>query len=242
MIVSELFENLSYGELSNLSMSLEGSGEIRAEDQSKLVRYTNQALKLIYARFPHNRDYVNIRLSEGRHKYPLQTKYTVSANEVAADQQFILDSVTEPFEGNLLKIIGIRQEDIETTLIDETKPLKINSRYGIFSVQTLTYDTLYVGDPVDGAELRIEYQATHPRLTMPPDLTEVINLFPLLEEALELKVAARVYSSMNGEEYAAKASRLDAEYESVCQLIETKDLLQLSSSTEHDKLTNQGFV
>lgn len=59
MNVGDFFRNLSYGELSNLSMANSGDGTIRAEDQSRVIHYTNQALTRLYVRFAHNRNYGN---------------------------------------------------------------------------------------------------------------------------------------------------------------------------------------
>lgn len=241
MLVGDLFVNLSYGELSNLSIGNDGDGAIKDEAQPKLVRYANHALKMLNSRFPHNRDYVKIRLSADRQKYPLTKAYTVSAAQGDAADRFIIDNAEDPYEGNLLKVVGVQVPDDEDTEEDETEDMQFNTRSATCSVETLSYNTLYFREPVDGQELIVEIQLAHLNLTLPVDLGEEINISPILEEALELKVAARVYSTMNGEENAAKAARLNMEYEQLCQIVEQQDLMQLSETETTSKLSDKGF-
>ena len=42
MTIAELFQSLSYGELSNLALSLEGSGEIRSKDQPRILQAADE--------------------------------------------------------------------------------------------------------------------------------------------------------------------------------------------------------
>lgn len=245
MNVEQFFESLSFGELSNLKIGMEGAGSIDPVSQSKVAKFTNHALTQIHSRLPHNRNYVKIRLMETRKKYPLTILHAASDTDVGnTADRFIIDTVEDPFAGNLLKILSVKEpDDPTTTLVDETKQLTLNDRGSELSVETLRYDTLYFAEPEQDKELLVEYQYKHTPISVGTIvLSEEIDIAPVLEEALELKVAARIYSTMNGEENTAKAARLNQEFESAIALVKQNDLLQLSSSEAHSKLIDRGFV
>lgn len=238
MLISDLFTNLSFGELSNLSIGNEGNGTIKDSEQPKIVHYANQALTLIYSRFAHKVDYVNIMLVDGVTEYRLDPVHNVSDTDAGNTAvRFIQDTASDPFTGNFLKIRSVR--DVE----DLSEDLLLNDTRANLTVKTTSYDTLRIAEPEAGKMLQIEYQMRHSKLAISPvDPSEKIEIFPLLEEALEMKVAQRVFSSMNGEENAAKAARLSQEFSSYLALMDDRDLLQLSSTADHDKLTDRGFV
>ena len=90
MKVSELFYRLSVGELSNLSMSNEGSGEIREKDKGKLIVYTNAALKALHKRFVIVTKEVLVETIDHITNYPLKKRYALSSN-ANTPYKFIID-------------------------------------------------------------------------------------------------------------------------------------------------------
>ena len=52
MILSDYFTELSYGELSNTAMAVDGTGTIEEVHQPKVVRYLNEGLRRLHGRFP----------------------------------------------------------------------------------------------------------------------------------------------------------------------------------------------
>ena len=51
MKLPDLYRELSYGELSNLALGVEGSGAIAEEHQPRIVQFANEALLKLYSRF-----------------------------------------------------------------------------------------------------------------------------------------------------------------------------------------------
>jgi len=244
MNVGEFFEKLSLGELSNLNIGKEGAGFVSADKESTLITYTNTALKALYSRFAYKKSYVNLELQEDQNIYELNSLYAVTDTTPDNNNtRYIKDTVANPFKDDVIKILAIQQQDDPTTLyVDETQQLSVNVHPDYGGIKLLSYNRFYVPTPVAGTILKIEYQATHPELSNPMVPSEQIELIPMLHEALEMRVAARVYSSMNGEMNLAKADTLMRRYEHLCLLIEADDLMHETESVGHDKLRDKGFI
>lgn len=243
MNVGDFFERLSYGELSGLSIGMEGGGTIDPDSQNRIVSYTKTALTGLYSRFAHNISYVKLELVEGLHDYKLNAIHAVSNEDVNnTDPRYILDSVDDPFTDNVVKVLAIAQLDDPDTVEDESKELRLNVHPSLGGLKMPSYDKIYVPNPIAGAILNIEYQADHPKLSLPADETEEIYLAPLLHEALEMRVAARVYNAMSGEAHVTRAQLLQRRYEHLCLMAESKDLLQESETSTFDKVRDKGFV
>ena len=242
MNVGELFANLSFGELSNLSMGMDGAGTIEATAQPRLVHFANNGMTQLYSRFAHKRDYVKIQVQEDIQRYPLRTGHSAAGLEETTDELYVMDTVAEPFTGNVTKIISVRSQDDPDTTEDEEFNLLLNDNQSNCIVKTVTYDTLYFKEPVAGMILDIEVTQSPTVLSIPVAPSEEIDLHPLLNPALEYYVASRVYASMNGEENAAKAYQLKNQYEELLHLVDVEDLLQNSYTDSHSKLPDRGFL
>lgn len=217
MLLGELFTSLSYGELSNLSMGNDGTGLIASKDRNKLTHYTNQVLVELYTRFTHKVNYVEFTLQADKTEYALQAEYGVE---------------------NLGKILSVLLIDPVTS---EETDLLINDEDATCSVRTLTYDTIHIKDPLDGATMVLECQMLHTPLSIPCNLSEQITLVPILNAALECKVASKVYYSIGGEDALLKAQGLEAQYERICQMVESKDILQNTRTNAATNFTAAGF-
>ena len=73
-------------------------------------------------------------------------------------------------------------------------------------------------------------------------LNQEIILPPILEEALRVRIASRVYSPMDRENQAAKVAMLDNKYEMICSEAEQKNLINGSAFNTIGKLEARGFV
>lgn len=243
MKLGDFFAQLSYGELQDHAIGMNGAGTIEAAHQKRIVNFINKALTRLYTRLPDNRCYVNVTLSADIHTYSLRPIHNVSNTDAGNNApRYIQDTVADPFLGNLIKILAIRLEG--ETEDDPSTDLLINDRQNISSVRTMTHDTFYVNEPEDGQVFRVEMQLDHPRLTADTvNEDEEITLAPILYEALEARVAAMIYGAMKGEANMLKAQSLYADYERICQLAEKTDLLQSTSSASfNDKFSDKGFV
>lgn len=233
MTVEELFRQLSFGELSNLSIGSEGAGSIATTHHNRLIHYANQSLYRLYSRFVLKEKDLALTPIEGRTLYPIKLRYAQSnPAPIAGDPVFILDAAN-PFQGDLIKILAVYAEGpVEFYLND------IDVEESLFTPQP---DVLQIPRPKLGQVLAVVYQAKHPKLPE-DDLTSEIELPEVLHGALLAHIAHQVFSNMNGQENAAKSADHLARYEMVCTEVLERDLVASSVTSSTSKLHDRGFI
>lgn len=238
MKIVDLFRQLSYGKLSNLAISNEGSGEIVKEKWPQLVQYTNEALLALHSRFLLSEKTLLIELVNHITNYHLRRKYAeTSGSDV--DWPYIKDLPNEPFEEDLIRVLQVFDS--------EGRLLPLNDVENPRSLFTPQPNILQVPNPVGGTEICLVYQATHRRLDDRLDgpdniLDQQIDLPIYLENPLALYIAYKVFSDMNGQENIIKGQEYLAAYEAACLEIEHRDLVNQTYHTSHSKLEQRGFV
>lgn len=241
MKISQLFSQLSYGELSNLTIGDDGSGNIAEQHYPKLIYHAQQALTNLYSRFANRKAYIVVQQDELVQKYRIHPLYAVTdttPNNTAP--RHIIDTEQSPFTTPIIKILSIRKILEDSTLAEVDLLINDDTRVG--AVKTLAYDEIYIREPIQDEMLLVEVQLNHSVITLPVDLDYEISLAPVLEEALVLKVAARVFGSMNGQDNMIKAQSLNASYENVLQMVQFEDLLQNTSTEDHSRFVIGGWV
>ena len=203
MYLSEIFEQLTQGELSSLYMGKVDENGIQICDYPKIVPHINLAITELHKRFLLKWDEVVVQQYDEINIYYLQKKYAVT-DDTEAPTKYIVDSVYQPFKDNVLRIEKI---------IDELgRELFVNDSEEYWSVHTLSYDSIQVPYPEKENQMIITYRADADKILI-PDLdpkTTVISIPGYLVEALLLYVAARVFSNVNtdgvneGNTYMAK--------------------------------------
>jgi len=249
MLLRDLYQNLSHGELRHMFLGLDGSGEIDLNDQARIINFANRGLKRLYTRFVHEKGYVGLEVHKDIRTYKLTNEHAVSNVDPAnLETRYILDSADDPFTGEIVKVMSVRNDESEYEL---DKDLRVNDRDGFPLVKTTSYNTLYLKDPltdfIEPAEtlpvvLTLEYQKLHPHIPNNAVETTEIALLPMLEEALVFFVAGRIFSAMPSESNMLQAQTCFKEYERLCLMTEEDDLVQESSSESDDKLGMRGFV
>lgn len=234
MTLLDLLRRLSYGELSNLAISGEGSGNIKDESRAKLIAYANEGLTRIYSRFILSEKSVLVETVEGITNYHLKTRFAESSG---SDEpfQYIKDLFAEPFVEDVIRILDVYDSyGRKRVLNDDGDP---------DSLFTPRPDTLQVPHAKGGMALGIAYQARHPELFAEGHdvLGQYIDLPVFLEPALQQFVAHKVYSHMNGQDHVAKGIEYANAYEALCQEIESRDLTRSTWHTTHTKLEDRGF-
>lgn len=238
MKVQELFYRLSVGELSNLAMSKEGSGEIRPEDQGKLIVYVNAALTAIHKRFLLITREVLIETVDYITNYHLKTQYALSSNS-DEPYKYIIDLGGSPFDGEIIRILEV---------YDARKhKLPLNDPGHSESLFTPGPFTLQVPNPINRNALSVMYQANHKPLEFiglknDDVLAQEIDVPGFLEAAMTNHVAYKVFSHLNGQEHQAKAQEYLTLFDTDCAEIEEKDLINQSQSNTQTKLHERGFV
>lgn len=232
MNISDLYEKLSYGELSNLSISEEGSGTIIAAKRPRIIHYANTALLRIFSRMLLKENSLLITQLENITLYRLDKKHSVT-NPVAGYYSYIQDTADNLFDNDVIRITSVYDHNgIELPINDIDDPLSV------FIPQP---DVLQLPNPVEGAPLGVSYQARHAPLSYNTP-SQVIEIPETLEEALTALIAHYVFSHMNSQEAAAKGQEHLARYEAIVSEVTDRDLLTESSSTSSNRFSRNGWV
>jgi hypothetical protein len=238
MKIEDLFRELSLGELSNLAISNEGSGEIAVNKQPQMIQYVNDALVQLYSRFVLNEKELLIEQVENITQYHLRLRYTESAGDVGYDH-YIKDT-GNPFPNDLIRILAVWDAN--------GCKLPLNDSADCDSLFTPMPDTLQVPTPSAGDILSVVYQARAPKLSDRVDdgeielLQQEFELPVIFENALKQYVTHKVFFHMGGQENVVKASGYLNAYEADCALVEQRDLANQTVHTSHTKLEQRGFV
>lgn len=234
MNVTQLLARLSYGPLSNLSISNDGNGTIAAAKHPAIVDSLNEVLLDLYTRFDLFEKELIIEQIEGQTTYQLHSKYSIANPDAdPLTVPFIADSVANPFTNDLVKILAVY-------LVNGIL-LPLNDDAHVDSVFTPRVDTLQVPNPLGGVPLYVIYQAKHPALS-PTNLAGIIDVPAVMEKAVVSYVASRIYMHMNGQEHAAKAAEYMSLYEATCSDITKFDLVNSSASSVGTKFIQRGFA
>lgn len=235
MDVSELFSMLSTGELSNLSMSSNGSGTIILAQQPKLINYTNQALLRLYSRFVLKENDVLIQLYEFITFYHLIPKFSLSYVPTGSSDnepiRYLIDSSAEPFPDELLKVLSVYDS------FGRKLPLNDDEKHT--SLFTPQVKLLQVPNPIEETFLSVRYQQSHPKLL--GNLDQNISCPEILLGALTSYIAYKVFSHMNSADSNAKAQEFNQTYESICNEATDRDLVNSSISQSNTRFARGGW-
>lgn len=233
MTLDDLYTDLSYGELSNLSMSGDNGGSIQEESQPKIVRAANEALVRLYSRFILKENDVLIELESHITNYHLVERFSKTQGDEDETYRYILDTSNEPFKADVLKILQV--------FGDHGVEVPLNDGESFNSVFTPQHNVLQVPRPLQGRSLSILYQAAHEKLTDGDNSQEII-LPDVLHGALRAFIAYKVYSQINTQEATAKAQEHLNQFEAVCTEAIEKDLVNTSVSQTNSKFHKRGFA
>lgn len=138
MLLSEIFTQLTYGELSQVSL---GGGEAGAIDESnypQVLAHINLGLTSLYKRFPLKEGRVTFALQEGKTSYKLDTNEDVRFVQSGFDDEF-LDDINK----------------IERVMTDLGWELGLNNQADPYSCHTPSVITLRVPGPIVNQSLEL---------------------------------------------------------------------------------------
>jgi hypothetical protein len=254
MKISDLFRRLSYGELSNLAISAEGSGTLVETKHAQIIQYANEGLLRLFSRFNLREKHLLIEQVAHITNYHLKVEYVERANVLTpvlplaepaefpplVQFKYIKDRVDDPFEEDVIRILEVHDSlGNKFVLNDHGRP------ESLFTPQP---DVLQVPNPVVGQALGIKYQARHPilrheALNEDDDIQDQeIELPFYLEGALQAFIGSKVYSHMATQESLIKSQEYSRTFELICLETEQKDLVNQTFSTSHNKFYQRGFV
>jgi len=234
MKLSNIFEYLAQGELAQHYVATSSCGSIEPENYHKLIPNINMALLELYKRFPVSRKGVLIVVNPIITHYHLREKYAINS-ALPATNKYIMDSVEEPFKGDILLI-----EDV----VDEIGTvLYLNEDTTQYSIYTPTFDTVTIPAPELGQYLNVGYRAAPehiPSVGIDPEEYEVL-LPPVMLEALLLYVYSKYHSGLDEQIVEGTRVNFAREFEKSVSRIEYGTLIN-KTSHRNSKFTINGWI
>jgi len=246
MLLSELFDQLTYGELSQLEYSGADNQGLLIEDHKRIIPHINLALTELYKRFPLRKEEVIIHCQDHIQTYYLTYKYAATNKQSDVKYKYIHDSIFQPFNDNVLKIERVFNEDGQELHLNETDPYIIQTETlqqsrKAWSVNTPTYNSIQIPYPMETNSLLVEYRADHekiPKDNLYPDEIE-IDIPSALLEALLQYIASRAYTSLGGDS-AQEGNNFMTKFEASVIKVEQLGLVN-SDNTTNQKLEVNGW-
>ena len=248
MKLQEVFDQLTMGELSQLSIGGNEAGVISPANYNRLVPHVNLALTALYKRFPLKENRFTLELQSNRTVYPLTSKYAVSSRSSREAVRYIKDSLAVPFTDDIHKIEKVvASTGYEFGLNDES------DEYGMFTPSaTVLRVSLDVADQIMGLpdELKtrlveVVYRANHPLIIadgadLEPDLIELELPYSHLEPLL-LFIASRVHTPTGMTNETNMGNTYFAKYEAACQQLELTNL-RVDQGSQNTRMVRNGWV
>lgn len=220
MKLSEVLDQLSFGELSSLAASGIGLDDaetgdafegIPETDQPKVIKAVKMGLTALYSRFRLKENYYLLSVVDGKSIYEIDAS-------------------------DLLKIESIYQGGIEHLL---------NLKHDPESFRTLTYNKLAVPDTLDRDTYRVEYRANHPDIescsgVYDPSCVDIELPIPYLQ-ALLYFVAARLITPVGLSGDSQEGNNYAMMYESKCRELESHNY-EIDSIGTTDMFIRNGWV
>lgn len=238
MIFETFLKDLCLTELSDLIYTEPDSGSPTEypspELRLKLLPAVNAELRQIYINNQVHQKELVLRTNANVTQYFLTVEHAVTS--VAAVEKYIIDTVLNPFTGDLVRIDEVR---------DESNRIIFSSHENISGgfVRTPRWDCLTFSTPLDNTEYLVRYRASAPvMLPNQNDETVILSLPPGYVDLLRIKVAERVYGSQKTQESILKANQYKVEAMELERRLIGQDTAQESSFDFDSRLMQKGFI
>lgn len=191
MLLSEIFDYLTNGELSQLSIGGFGDGGISATDQGKVIAGINMGLIKLYERFPIRTRELVLQMYDGITLYTLTSDFAVSNTGSAEDPKYIIDTAEKPFEDDILKITNVFNEEAYEHALND-----VEEEYSVYTPES---NILQIPFAIADVTMSVIYRAKPIVIALDvadPTAVEVDIPFQLLD-ALTAFIAYKVFAPMN---------------------------------------------
>lgn len=249
MTLQDIFDALSTGELSQLSIGGKPAGVINDTNKSKLLPHINLGLGALFKRFRLKEGNLMLQLVPDKLIYDLTSSYAESNIESVSTPKYIKD-LGSTFKDDLIKV--------EQVFTEKGYELPVNDVVQRYSVATPKTKQIVVpkeivakandlDEDLKTDTLKIVYRASHKKLTMDDDWGDVFEENADLElpdaymEALLYFVASRINNpiGMTNEFHAGNSYMM--KYEQECMRLETENL-QMDITPTNTRAYRNGWV
>lgn len=246
--LSEIFEALTYGELSQVFIGGGEQGKITEDNYRHVASHVKLGLTALYKRFNLKNSQLTLQLFPDVETYPLQSKYAVQDQRSMEPRRWILDTSGQPFGQDIIKI--------QTVTGDSGFVFELNNYADDYSIATPTMDSVRVPTSIlvpstelpkqyKTSKLVLDYQANHPDFLprvgfFDPELTN-IELPDSHTQALLYFVASRVHNPIGmGQEFNA-GNNWAQRYEVECRRLED-DGGEIDGGAQTNRAQRNGWV
>lgn len=239
MKLSDIFDQLATGELSQLALVDSTQENINPTDYNRVINQVNMGLSELHKRFMLKRKTLQLQTLADVIRYPLTSKHSQSGGAVLP---YILD-IDEPFEDDIVEILVVKDAQNKELPLNEYKAT------ATLGVLTPAYNIIRFSEDVAPSRFEVIYQASHvkvPKVVDPDtfDASKVDIELPMTHlEALLFYIASRVISPINGAVNGAPQEGMQyaQRFEQSCQdlLLQGLDVAVTKEST---RFSRNGFV
>lgn len=248
MKLQEVFDQLTHGELSQLSIGGNEAGVIAPANYNRLVPHVNLGLTALYKRFPLKEGRLILELQSGRTTYPIHSNYAVSSRTSRESVRYIKDSTAAPFKDDIHKIERVyTDKGFEFGLNDEADV------YGMFTPSAtvlrvpadVAAQVIGLPDELKSPRVELVYRANHPLIIadgadLEPDVIELELPYSHLEPLL-FYIASRVHTPTGMTNETNMGNTYFAKYEASCQQLEQVNL-RVDQGGQADRISRNGWV
>ena len=247
MKLSEIFSQLTTGELSMLSIGGAEQGVIQESNHQAVLNHINLGLAYIFHRFPLKEGRLKLVLYPDMVSYKLSSQYSTS-NTTSGEPIKFIDDVGNPFLDDLTKVHAVLTEAGEALPLNDNKDkysCHTPSTHVLMVPMAVTNQYPDLPDYLKTDSLDIVYRASHPKLEMglgylDPEEVEVDLPYPYLEPLLYF-VASRCYHPMSMSSEINQGSSYAMKLEQACQRLELTNLA-VDQGSSNDRLIRNGWV
>lgn len=248
MKLKDIFDQLSYNEISLLSVGGEDQGVISEKNYPQLVAHVNLGLTALFKRFNLKEGEVSLYLFPTIEHYLLDSRFLIGNTRSREPVRYLKDSLVQPFKDDLLKV--------ERVFVDSGYWLPLNDKADALSVHTPRTKLLTVPKDIitksndlpsqyKTSQLKLVYRANHPQIKIPlgyfdPARVEV-ELPDSYMEALLYFIAARINTPKGLTEEGNIGNNWYAKYETECQRLEEQNL-EIDQGVSNTRLIRAGWV
>lgn len=240
MRTSDIFSQLVYGELSQLSLGRTVDGSLDPENYPAVLAHINLGLNALYKRFALKTGSFSLQLQPGLAIYPLTSAYALYSRKGREAIRYIIDTPANPFEDNILKIEKVTTDaDFELGLNDASDYACSTPSSSVLAVHAdivAKSDSLL--DELKTNNLKITYRAGHNVVKSPRD---VIDLPFSYWEPLLFFIASRVHNPIGMTNEFHAGNSYSKKYEMACQQLEGINL-DIDQGSENTRLISNGWV
>lgn len=210
------------------------SGAIQASDIPAVINQINMGLTALHTQFPLKERELVIQQFDHITEYKLNSLYALTNDDPSINYKYIMDSVENPFLDDLIRI--------ERAFDEGGNSVPLNDDYADQSWFTVAWDTIQITRPVSTNVSIIMYRAKHPTIPVDVDTSRtLVDIPPMLEEALQAYVASRCYVALGNQSSAQLSSYYSARYNEQIDIVERKNSFHSSDGDSNIKLGMKGF-